>query len=32
MEELLSKENYFCKPRVGLKFNCKPIAGLINKL
>jgi hypothetical protein len=30
MEELLSKEIYICKPRTGLKINCKPILGLIN--
>lgn len=30
MEELLSKENYICKPNTGLKQKCKSIAGLIN--
>ena len=30
MEELLSKETYFCKPIAGLKMNCKPISGLTN--
>ena len=30
MEELLSEETYFCKRRVGLKINCKPISGLTN--
>jgi hypothetical protein len=30
MEELLSKENYFCKPRAGLKQYCIPIIGLNN--
>jgi hypothetical protein len=32
MEELLSKENYFCKPRTGLNKYCKRITGLNNKL
>ena len=28
MEKLLSKENYICKPRIGLKQHCKLITGL----
>ena len=32
MEELLSKENYFCQPRAGLVKSCKLILGLNNKL
>ena len=30
MEKLLSKTNYICKLNLGLKMNCKTIAGLIN--
>ena len=30
MEKLLSKTNYICKLNLGLKMNCKIIAGLIN--
>jgi len=31
MEELLSKNSYYCKPNSGLKMNCKLISGLINQ-
>jgi len=30
MEELLSKNNYYCKPISGRKRNGKPIAGLFS--
>ncbi|MCO5233418.1 MAG: integrase core domain-containing protein [Chitinophagales bacterium] len=29
MEELLSKKSYYCKPKSGLKMNCKLITELI---